>query len=385
MAASHARIVQLLDQIEALKRENGRLRRSQASVRPNTHISSSDNANRSSSCDADGDSATCDDGALFAFGVIADVQYCNIPDGTNFTGTTKRYFRGALDCLRRAIDEWQAPRPACAPSFEFVAQLGDIIDNQCQMHGQTAADFAAVKQELDRLPDSIKLYHLIGNHELYNFSRAELREKLHTAPPPHCKEYYAFEPAASARWRFIVLDGYQEAIIGHDEGSAPYESALALLRANNPNDVLSSCDWLSGLEARARRFAPFNGGLGAEQRCWLRAELQGARRRGQRVVIFSHALLHPLGGGEDWCTTLWDVEQVADIIAEAAPTVAAVFAGHDHQGGYAVDESGVHHITMPSPLNCGSSDLAHANVTVFEDRLRVDGRGIVPSRDIMLL
>ena len=157
-----------------------------------------------------------------------------------------------------------------------------------------------------------------------------------------------------------------------------------MLQANNPNDVLSSCDWLRGLGGAARRFAPFNGGLGAEQRRWLREELRGARRRGQRVVIFSHALLHPLGGGDDWCTTVWDVEQVAEIIAEAAPAVAAVFAGHDHQGGYAVDDAGVHHITMPSPLNCGSNDLAHANVTVFADRLRVDGCGIVPSRDIML-
>ena len=100
------------------------------------------------------------------------------------------------------------------------------------------------------------------------------------------------------------------------------------------------------------------------------------------MVIFSHVLLHPLGGGDDWCTTVFDVEEVAQILAEAAPAVVAVFAGHDHKGGYAVDSAGVHHVTLPSPLNCGSDGAAHANVHVYADRLHVEGCGLVPSREI---
>ena len=46
--------------------------------------------------------------------------------------------------------------------------------------------------------------HMIGNHELYNFSRKELAEKLNTAREG--KEYYAYIPKEG--WRFLVLDPY---------------------------------------------------------------------------------------------------------------------------------------------------------------------------------
>jgi hypothetical protein len=49
------------------------------------------------------------------------------------------------------------------------------------------------------------LYNLIGNHELYNFTREELAQKLNTAPKG--KEYYEFFPHEG--WRFLVLDPYQ--------------------------------------------------------------------------------------------------------------------------------------------------------------------------------
>ena len=40
---------------------------------------------------------------LFRFGVISDVQYCDIDDGTNFEGTEVRKYRGSLDALRDAV------------------------------------------------------------------------------------------------------------------------------------------------------------------------------------------------------------------------------------------------------------------------------------------
>ena len=57
----------------------------------------------------------------------------------------------------------------------------------------------------------------------YNFNREELRVKLNTAP--HGKEFYSFSPHAG--WRFLLLDPYQEAIIGWKPGSEQYEKALA--------------------------------------------------------------------------------------------------------------------------------------------------------------
>jgi len=36
-----------------------------------------------------------------------------------------------------------------------------------------------------------------------------------------------------------------------------------------------------------------------------------------------------------------------------------VFAGHDHKGGYALDENGIHHVTLASPLEAVDC-VAHA-------------------------
>jgi manganese-dependent ADP-ribose/CDP-alcohol diphosphatase len=346
------RIAALLDQVGALTRENAAMRALSAAaqqVQP-----------------------------LFRFGVIADVQYCDIPDGASFDGTTKRYFRGALDCLRKAVAEWAAP----GSGVSFVAQLGDIIDNQCQANKQTAADFGAVMGALEPLARrSVRLYNCIGNHELYNFSRAELASGPLRTVGPEGVEYYSFRPAPG--WRFLVLDPYQEAIIGWAPGSAQHGAALAKLRAHNPNDVLGACDWGAGLTGDARRWVPYNGGLGAAQLAWMRAELQAATAAAERVVLLSHVLLHPAAAGGT--TMAWDFDEAAAAMEGLEGCVAAVLCGHDHVGGYVRDaKTGIHHVTFQSPLNCGSSDMCHATVEVFADRLSIRGRGIVPSRELKL-
>jgi manganese-dependent ADP-ribose/CDP-alcohol diphosphatase len=141
--------------------------------------------------------------------------------------------------------------------------------------------------EFDRL--SCRTYHCIGNHELYNFSREQLRAGLNTAP--HGFEYYAFRPHPG--WAFLVLDPYQEAIIGWEPGTEQYENALAQLKEKNPNDVLSACNWVTGLEDNARRWVPYNGGLGVPQLEWLGTELAAAAAAKERVVVLSHVPLLP--------------------------------------------------------------------------------------------
>ena len=47
--------------------------------------------------------------------------------------------------------------------------------------------------------------------------------------------------------------------------------------------------------------------------------------------------------------------------AEGGGRVVAVLAGHLHRGGYAADESGIHHVTLQSPLNYRDS-FGHVDV-----------------------
>ncbi len=66
--------------------------------------------------------------------------------------------------------------------------------------------------------------------------------------------------------------------------SAEYEEAAAALRAHNPNDVLRSTkDWFRGVPERHKRYVPYNGGFGRAQLAWLRAQVDGAAKRAERV------------------------------------------------------------------------------------------------------
>ena len=57
----------------------------------------------------------------------------------------------------------------------------------------------------------------------------------------------------------------------------------------------------------------------------------------------------------------------------------AVFAGHLHRGGYAVDAQGVHHVTVQSPLNF---DECFGWCDVYADKMDIVGRGGLPSRSL---
>lgn len=61
----------------------------------------------------------------FKIGILADIQYAPIPDGTSFAGTP-RYYRHALDVARHAAKHFTED------GAEVVLNLGDIIDGKCQ-------------------------------------------------------------------------------------------------------------------------------------------------------------------------------------------------------------------------------------------------------------
>merc|ERR1711892_645606 len=99
------------------------------------------------------------------FGVIADVQYVDAEDGTDFTGTQVRRYRNSLEVLRGAVKRWSE-----AEGVEFIAQLGDIIDVKARDNKTSDDDCEKVLKEL-RKCKSNSLVIIIGNHDLYNFKR----------------------------------------------------------------------------------------------------------------------------------------------------------------------------------------------------------------------
>lgn len=79
---------------------------------------------------------------ILRFGAVADVQYADVDDAWNFRKTQKRRYRGALEALRAAIEDWtQGPR------LDFIADLGDMIDQQCESNQNSGICVDRVLQE----------------------------------------------------------------------------------------------------------------------------------------------------------------------------------------------------------------------------------------------
>ena len=241
---------------------------------------------------------------LFSFGVIADVQWADAEDGYNYDRTVVRRYRGAFRTLERAVDWWNSlkERPY------FIAQLGDILDGVNVGLGQSESALEAALAALRSAP--CPAVNLVGNHELYNFDRAQLSEAAFLKHGD--REYYSFSPHDD--WRFVVLDPYQIALIGHSQDDPRRRAAVELIGHKNPSVDPSGSggEWFKNVQGYDRRFVPYNGGLGAEQLAWLRAELAAAAAASERVVIMCHVILHPraCGGG----TMVWDYPEVLEVL-----------------------------------------------------------------------
>ena len=300
----------------------------------------------------------------FKFGLIADIQYVDAEDGTDFTGTQVRRYRNSLEVLRGAVKRWSE-----AEGVEFIAQLGDIIDVKARDNKTSDDDCEKVLKEL-RKCKSNSLVNIIGNHDLYNFKRDQLDILLNTKR--NGDTWYSFKPLASSPLRMIVLDSYDISTI---EGTTVdnTQAAFTYLSKHNPNDITKfGGDWSAGLTGLDKRFMPYNGMMGDKQLSWLRDTLSAAEAAGESAVLLSHAPLCP--GGCDPICLLWNYQDVLDIIMKSG-SVIAVFAGHDHDGGYKLDE-GVHHLTLPSPLLCKGDEMAFATIEVFQDSMVVRGEGM---------
>lgn len=300
---------------------------------------------------------------LFTFGAIADVQYADIDDKYNFDRTQLRQYRGALNVLSRAMDEW------CSSDgrVSFIVNLGDTIDQHNDGLGQSEDACTKVLQEFSRLP--VPLLTAVGNHELYNFTRDEITSIFGPA-------YYSFEPSETKAWKILVLDSYDINCIDTKEKDETKEEAFEYLAKHNPNDVRSyGVNWSTGLEGFGRRFMPYNGALSNKQLEWMKTELEEAEKEGKLVVVCAHLPVAP--GCVSSSALTWNYDEVLEIL-DRHENIIAYFSGHSHEGGYTM-RKGVHHVGVPSPLNVTPEDggVCHATISAHENGLMLRGKGSV--------
>ncbi|PPS16823.1 hypothetical protein GOBAR_AA03735 [Gossypium barbadense] len=303
---------------------------------------------------------------LFSFGVISDVQYADVPDGHSFLGVP-RYYRHSILVLQRAVKNWNDHK-----NLNFVINFGDIIDGKCPKD-QSLNAVKKVVSELENFHGPV--YHMIGNHCLYNLPRDKLLPLLNI--PNHGDDcthaYYDFSPTLG--YRFVVLDGYDISAIGWPHDHPNRLEALKILSEKNPNSDKNSPEGLKGVD---RRFVMFNGAVGNKQMEWLDNVLKDATNMKQKVIICCHVPLDP--GATSKTTLLWNYDQVMDLIHQY-DCVKVCLSGHNHQGGYSVDSRGVHHRVLDAALECPPGTNAFGYIDVYDNMLSLVGTDRMKSTD----
>ncbi|XP_047314454.1 manganese-dependent ADP-ribose/CDP-alcohol diphosphatase [Impatiens glandulifera] len=304
---------------------------------------------------------------LFSFGVISDVQYADIPDGRSFLGVP-RFYRHSILVLRRAVEDWNSRNK---PKLKFVINLGDIVDGYCPKD----QSFTAVKKIADEFASfDGPVYHMIGNHCLYNLTRDKLLPVLKIQTPENLA-YYEFSPVPE--FRFVVLDGFDVSAIAWPQDHPNTKAAVDFLVEKNPNLDKNSPIGLNGLE---RRYLMFNGAVGKEQLEWLDGILMESTKLNQKVVLCCHLPLDPNASSPE--ALLWNYDEVMNLV-HRYKCVKACFAGHDHKGGHSIDCNGIHHRVLEAALECPPGTDAYGRVDVFDDRILLYGTDRMKSTEMI--
>jgi len=343
---------------------------------------------------------------IYTFGVLTDIQYAPIPDGTSYSGNP-RYYRHARKAAEHAALHFQEEQAHC------IVNLGDIVDGKCsdvEKWGGSLSDNDAGEEKNsegekktngsgsgsgvghDAIDDVLKalssyntgrILHTYGNHELYNLNRSELAQKLsipfRLEPTDDLVGYYDHllhetEQSSDMKLRFLFIDSYDICLLDRcPENSPKRKRAHEILIKNNPNYPKDS-NSPAGLEGLSKRFVAFNGAVDVPQMEWLEESLQMARENGEKVILCSHQPIHPQS---TWPTCLiWNYDEVLTIVRKYGDVVCASFSGHAHKGGYIRDEeSGVHFRVFEAVLESPDPIKTYAMVDVWEDRMVLRGCG----------
>eukprot|EP00238_Polyblepharides_amylifera_P015076 CAMPEP_0196583766 /NCGR_PEP_ID=MMETSP1081-20130531/44576_1 /TAXON_ID=36882 /ORGANISM="Pyramimonas amylifera, Strain CCMP720" /LENGTH=159 /DNA_ID=CAMNT_0041904743 /DNA_START=44 /DNA_END=520 /DNA_ORIENTATION=+ len=148
------------------------------------------------------------------------------------------------------------------------------------------------------------------------------------------------------------------------EGSGEYDEAVSILSENNPN-VMNGGNWFENVEGVERRFLPYNGKFSSAQLSWFRGVVEAAAERGERVFVACHQPC--FAKATNTLNLPFNFQEALDIIHSRPGTVVAWMAGHDHDGGYAIDEIGIHHLVPAAPLECKEGEDAFGVVEILPE------------------
>jgi manganese-dependent ADP-ribose/CDP-alcohol diphosphatase len=323
----------------------------------------------------DGDQNDYSNTPIVSFGILSDVQYADTDDDFNYAKDRLRYYRNSRNLVREAVNYWSLlPNDV---NFQFILQLGDLIDGKCKKESKQNE---ALNQILSEFKD-FKVYHCWGNHEFYNFNRAEIvHTPLNTAKlfdnQSNGANYYAMD--LTDRLRLICLDSYDFSMLGYADNHETYIQAHKYLTQHNKNEDLNSADNLRG---HAKRFSKINGSVSDTQLKWLKNQLIKCKESNLKAIVCGHIPIHPQACDTTMCLA-WNYKDVLDLLWLYGNLVVAYLCGHDHAGGYFRDKCNIHHLTLNAIVETPANTNSFATVKVCNDKILIEGVGLIQYYEI---
>lgn len=249
------------------------------------------------------------------FGAVTDIHYADIdPDPAPCGVVGRRFYRES----KRKLDE--AVAVFNRRGLDFAVELGDFKD--------LSADKAATIAHLEAIERSFAAfegprYHLYGNHDFDCLTPEELGSRLTNGTQPMTRGYYSFEVRGVT---FVCLD-------------ACYDSQLRHYSCNNPwNDA----------------------NVPPEELAWLERTLAAAP--GQAVVL-AHQRLDESADPQHLVKNAAAVRAVL----ERSGKVKTVITGHQHKGGFNVQDGITYYSLKALVCDSGESGNSYAEIAVYAD------------------
>lgn len=271
-------------------------------------------------------------------GILTDCQFADVETPTK-PPFAKRQYRLSRKKLAEAVEHLNKME-----DLDRVLHLGDMIDKD-------VASYAVVMPIFRKL--KAPAHQVLGNHD-YDVKDAEKKDVLSLMDM--AKPYHSI---IHGRWRLIILDGNAVSIFAQPKE----DPATAVARKIQA-------------DAKPKKLADYNGGLGETQRAWLETELKSTRDEKQRALIFCHYPLLPLGS-----LSLWDADAVLEIIKRYADIIPAWFNGHHHDGNYTAAH-GIHFLNFRGMVD--TMENSYARLEITDSMIKVTGYGREPSRELKL-
>ncbi|RNA08142.1 manganese-dependent ADP-ribose CDP-alcohol diphosphatase [Brachionus plicatilis] len=276
---------------------------------------------------------------LTSIGLLSDIQYANIDDGTCHHNINERYYRNGLEMIRKIYKNFEAHESKHGTTISCIVQLGDLIDGKSKLNKSSNADLEECLNILKQKPSHSELLHIWGNHEFYNFFRKDLLiSELNTAKILRSdwnenSNDYTFQ--VTSNLKLICLDFYEFSVIGYKGDEEIFQEARKYY------------DHVRRLNQR-RFVMEREGSLSLRQLNWLSDELEKCEKDKNFAIVCGHV---PILASPEKYLALKSTD-ILNLLWKFDRNVLAYISGHYHQGSYCLDQHNIHHITLPGIVEC---------------------------------